>query len=105
METTKEFYGKVYLNSEYLRDRNTQNPMELEYYKTKRANKLNEEKEVYGVEIVKNEYNGKEILTERNSLEYLTDNENTANKIIEILKDNTVTPISLNDVINDMFYE
>lgn len=107
MEDTKIFYGDVLLDVEDLSERNTKYPIELEYYKTKscRNNYINEEYEVYGVEIVKKEHIGDEVLTESTCIDNITKNETTLDKIMEMLKNNSVTPVTLNDVISDLKYE
>ena len=107
MKNKKTFYGNALLDAEDLKDKVNKYPIALEYYKisNKRKGLVNEEYEVYGVEIIKKEYIGEEIKTESNRIDNITKNEETLDKVIKLLKDNTVTPISLDDVINDMFIQ
>lgn len=104
MKSTRTFYGDVFLDAEELKDRCDRYPIEIEYYKTctNRKGLINEDYEVYGVEIVKKEYIGKNIKTESSRIDNITKSEKTLDKVMKILKDNTVTPITLNDVISDM---
>ena len=105
MKNKKTFYGDVMIDKYNLKDSSINYPIELEYYKVSqnRTNIINEDYEIYGVEIIKKEYIEDRIETESMCVENLTKNEKTVDKIIKILKDNTVTPITLKDVINDMF--
>ena len=107
MENTKIFYGDVFLDKEKLDEINIKYPIELEYYKTcSRKNDLLKENEIiYGVEIIKKEYIGQNIHTEKAFVDNITKDEKELNSVIFKLKENTVTPITLNDVINDLFYK
>lgn len=106
MENTKIFYGDVRIDTESFEDSSTNYPIELMYYKTRnsRSNFINEEYEVYGVEVIKKEYRDDNVYTESMRVEDITKNEETVDKVIEMLKSNSVTPVTLNDVICDMFY-
>ncbi len=104
-KNTKNFCGEVILKNEDLSECCNKYPIELNYYKTctKKSNIIKEEYEVYGIEIIKKEYMGNRIHTESMCVNNITKNEKTLDKVVKILKDNTVTPVTLNDVINDMF--
>ena len=106
MENTKFLYGEVFLEAEDLKERSAKNPIELMYYKTRqsRKNLTNQPYEIFGVEIIKKEYIGKEIQIESRSIENISRNEQTINKVMELLKNNTVTPVSLEDVIGDILH-
>lgn len=107
MERTKIFYGDVFLDKEKFGESNIKYPIELEYYKTcsRKKDMLEENEVIYGVEIIKKEYKEQNIYTEKASVENVTEDENELNNVITKLKENTVTPITLNDVINDLFYK
>ena len=107
MKSTKVFWGDAVLEIEDSNERGEKYPIELEYYKIRsnRTNLVEEEYEVYGIEIIKKEYIGDKVNIESECVENITKNENTLNKVMKILRDNTVTPITLNDVISDMFHE
>ena len=105
LDNERIFYGDVILGEDDLRQSNTKYPIKLEYYKRKSKRKSfnNEIYEVYGIEIVKKEYRQKQINLENKTIDNVTKNENLLNRIIKMLKDNTVTPVGLSDVMHDMF--
>ena len=73
----------------------------MEYYKIKNEKNY---KENYGIEIFKTKYKGEEILTEKAEINNITSDENTIEMLLEILKRNEVTPVSANEVIEDLFH-
>lgn len=105
LDNERIFYGDVILGENELRESSTKYPIKLEYYKrkTKRMSFNNEAYEIYGIEIVKKEYQEKQINLENKTIENVTKNEKLLNKIIKMLKDNTVTPMGLSDVLHDLF--
>lgn len=98
----KKFYGGVFINGEILKKAGIKYPIKIEYYK-----KINEEellkrdKAKYGISIVKTEYTEEKIKVEEKDINYLTNDENRAEYILEMLKENYVTPIGVEDVLND----
>ena len=75
-------------------------PVKIEYYKTL-ATKENVENK-YGIEIVKTEYiNGKANI-ESNRISNITNDLDEANKLLKILRDNEVTPISMQYILDDL---
>ncbi len=61
----------------------------------------NKNKQIYGIHIVKKEYK-ENIQVEEEKIEYMTYNEDQANEILQIFKQNEVTPISAKYIIDDM---
>lgn len=96
----KTFYGETFINKTKLNEASIYNPIKLEYYKIE--NKENT-KEAYGIEVVKTEYKKDNILVERKTLDEITNNENVANNILDLFKRNEVTPISADEIIEDLF--
>lgn len=96
----KKFYGGTFINKTKLKEAEIYNPIKLEYYKIE-----NEEntKETYGIEVVKTEYIEDDISIERKILDGITDNEKVANNILDLFKRNEVTPISVDEIIEDLF--
>ena len=96
------FFGGVFLNHETLAAAGINHPIKLEYYK-----KINEDelfqinKAKYGISIVKTEYEQGRIKVEEKGIKYLTNDEKRANYLLNLLKENYVTPIGLDDVICD----
>ena len=98
----KIFYGGTFINKEQLKEEKIYTPIKLEYYKIKNGEKWIEN---YGIEILKTKYEGEEILTEKAEINNITSDENTIENLLEILKRNEVTPISANEIIQDLLYQ
>ena len=88
----------------YLKESNIKHRIELEYYTTKRhINEFEEnEKDSYGIEIIKKEYIDNEIGIETGIKQQVSDNAKKIIEIIDTLKRYKVTPIGLNDVLEDL---
>lgn len=95
----KTFFGGMFMNKENLRKEGILYPIKLEYYKIK---DLKSKNDIYGVEVVKTEYLNEEIKVEKASIDKLTNDEKIENSILDILKRNEVTPVILEDVIEDL---
>ena len=106
MGDTKFLCGEVFLEAEDLKERSTKNPIELMYYKTQQSrNSLNNQPyKIFGIEVIKKERIGEKIQIESSKIEYISKNEKTVDKLMELLKNNTVTPITLEDVIGDILH-
>ena len=95
----KMFYGGMFMPKEKLREEGILYPIKLEYYK------LNEEENYqsnYGIEIIKTSYIENKSIIERNKITNITKEENKINELLETLKKNEVTPISMEDIIEDI---
>ena len=101
---SKAYYGATFLEAEDLKETNINHRIELEYYTTKKyINNDAKEKFInYGIEIIKKEYKNDKIDTETNNREYISNNAEKVIEIIETLKRHKVTPIGLNDVLDDL---
>ena len=99
----KKFYAGVVLNKDELTNSDS-NHIELEYYKILRTNKgsFTKKSNLYGIEIVKKEYLGKRKWQFENNIYDLTNDETIVDKLLDILKTNKVTPITLNDVVDEI---
>ena len=97
MKYERYLYGKIQLDEEVLMQNNIYHNINLEYYKTKSNNS-----EKYGIEIVKTEYINSEEQQENKYIEALTASEEKVENILSKLKNNQVTPVSLEYVIIDM---
>jgi len=95
MESSKTYYGGVFINEEQLKESTIKNKVELEYYSTKKPNSLEEEGTAYGIEVVKKEYKEENIAIERDSVDDICGSSAKIKEIIEVLKRNTVTPSGL----------
>ncbi len=95
----KIFFGGRFMDREKLRKEGILYPIKLEYYKIKDLKNRND---VFGIEVVKTEYINQEIKVEKASVETFTNDEIMENAVLEALKRNEVTPISLEDVLQDL---
>ena len=94
----KTFFGGIFIEKEKLEEAGIYYPIKLEYYKY--TNNEDRKKSKYGISIIKTEYK-EEIVVEEKDVKYLTDDENKAIDILQLLKNNEVTPIGVEDVIQD----
>ena len=102
----KVFYGGIFVEREILHQAGIEHPIKLEYYKMINQNKqTNYEQNIYGIDIVKTEYRENNIITEEKELKYLSKDENKINQMLNLLKEYIVTPISAQDVVEDLLKE
>ena len=95
----KKFCGGIFFDPKVMIELGIEHPVSLLYYLTK-------EKEKYGIEIVKIQYNeDSKITREVGNIVDISEKENDVIMIIEKLKQHYVTPVVMQDVIDDMKYE
>ena len=95
----KNFFGSIFINRDKLREAGIDYPIKVEYYKIiNEEEKIKENKLIYGIQVIKTEYKDK-IRVEQEMMENITNDENEITKILDIIKENEVTPIGLEDVI------
>ena len=99
MESFKTCYGMTYFDENDLKETQINHRVELEYYKT---NKYAEDDFKYGIEICKKEYINNSITVETNKIENISNSSDKVIEIINTLKKYKVTPIGLNDVLEDL---
>ena len=97
----KTFFDGIFIDTKKLRAEGIQYPIKLEYYKTITIEENVEAR--YGIEIIKTEYRDDEVKINSNKVENITNNVEEANKILTVLRNNEVTPIGMEDVLDDMF--
>lgn len=104
MEYSKNYHGKALLNEKDLEESKISNKIELEYYTTNnyKVNSVKETEEKYSIEVVKKEYDTAGIVTESNCIENIKISSEKVVQIIETLRKHKVTPIGLNDVLEDL---
>ena len=98
----KTFFDGIFIDNEVLCKEEIDYPIKLEYYKTIAIEENVEAK--YGIEIVKTEFKKGEVNVESNMVKNITNNVEEANKILAILRNNEVTPIGMQDVLDDMLF-
>lgn len=98
----KTFYGSTFIDKKELEEAEIDHPIKLEYYKIINEDDLiSREGTKYGIDIVKTEYLNNKPKVEEKKIKYISNDENIVNRVLEILKCNEVTPISVQDVLTD----
>ena len=101
----KTFFDGIFISKEHLNEAGIKFPIKLEYYKTTReeSSKIARENEnKYGIEIVKTEYREGNVRVETKEINNVANNIKDQEKILTLLRDNEVTPIGLEDVLEDL---
>lgn len=102
----KTFYGDTFISKEELEAEEITYPIKLEYYKIVNDSIRNNQYNIkYGIDIVKTEYKKDNTNVEEEKLKYITNDERQVDDILEMLKQNEVTPIGVKDVISDYLNE
>ena len=99
MQYSRTYYGEAYLGKEDLKETNIKHKIQLEYYTTQETKDKND---IFGIEIVKKEYKKNGINTETCNRNFVSDNTQKVIEIINTLKKYKVTPVGLNDVLDDL---
>ena len=99
MEKLKTYHGEIFLEKDDLVETDIKNKIQLEYYTIKEAN---DKENNYGIEIIKTEYKKNGTYQEINIRNDICDNSQKIIEIINSLKKHKVTPIGLNDVLDDL---
>ncbi len=95
----KTFFDGVFISRSHLEEAGIKYPIKLEYYKTSREENVQTK---YGIEVVKTEYLDGNIRIETKEVKDVFANEEEQEKILTILRNNEVTPIGVEDVLNDL---
>ena len=82
-------------------------PIKLEYYKTQtnEENVKNQKDIKYGIEVIKTSYINEKVDVERKTIPEILRDEIKIDRILDKLKQNKVTPISAEYVIEDLLKE
>lgn len=100
----RTFFGSAFINKEKLEEAGIEHPIKLEYYKQINEDEINSHgKAKYGIHIIKTEYIPDNLKIETKSIKYVTNDELEEDKILNIFKENQVTPINSEEVILDLF--
>lgn len=98
----KIFYGSKFIEKEKLEEAGINHPIKLEYYKMIHEDELihgNNPK--FGIKVIKTEYLKEDTKLEEKEIKFLSNDEKKVNEILEILKENTVTPVCVQEIIYD----
>ena len=93
----KVFYGDIFIDKEELQKAGIWHPIKLEYYKT-----INQDKSIYGINVVKKEYIKNDIIKEEKEIKHLSYDEKKIDKILNLFKKYVVTPTTAEDVAEDL---
>lgn len=99
----RTFFGGKFIEKEKLLEAGINYPIKLEYYK-----KINEEQFTrnenakFGIIVIKTEYFNDDVRVENKEIKYLTNDEQKIEKILDIFKENEVTPVGVDDVLADL---
>lgn len=96
----KTFFGGIFIDKDKLERNGIDHPIKLEYYKT--IDQVKENLEYYGVKVIKTEYIGEKVQIEEKEIRNIIKSEKNIERILEIFKNNEVTPIGCEDVLNDL---
>ena len=93
----KKFYGGIFMDKDKLKKVGILYPIKIEYYKTKEEGNI----DIYGIEIIKTEYQRNTVKIEKENIDRITYDETEANHILDLLKKNEVTPIIAREIVQD----
>ena len=94
----KKFYGKTTIDSSDSDELSKGYKMELEYYQLENSTS----KHQYGIEIVKKEKTNDQLNIEKKIIDNICNKEQETIKLLELLMINKVTPISVDDILQDL---
>ena len=107
----KTFFDGIFISKEHLEEAGIKYPIKLEYYKIARdenvrnTDKINETENTrgkYGIEVVKTEYLEDNVKIETKEVANVTNSLDEADRILTLLRNNEVTPIGVEDVLEDL---
>ena len=103
----KYFFGCTFMSKAELEDMGVKYPIKLEYYKTQtnEADVKNQKDIKYGVEVIKTTYVDEQVAVERKTIPEIMADEQKVNKILDKFRQNKVTPVSAEYIIEDMLKE
>ena len=96
----KTFFGGVFIEKIKLMEAGVKHPIKLEYFKTKKEKKNVEAN--LGIEVVKTEFLDDKIKVETKEVNYITGDTSEQERILTLLKNNEVTPIAVEDVLQEI---
>ena len=99
LQMIKKFCGGIFFDPKLMLELEGKYTNSILYYLIKTGNK-------YGIEITKIQFNeNSKISIEEGRIEDISEDEELVLSIIDKLKENYVTPIAMNNIIEDMKYE
>lgn len=101
MHNLRTFFGKTTINNEDAEQANFDR-MYLEYYKNVNEREVKKDEKPYGVTIIKKTQIGKILEIEEKEVKNILNRENDVDNILKLLVEYKVTPIGLDDVLQDL---
>jgi hypothetical protein len=103
MEIIREFYGGTSIDSKDIESIMRKGKIELRYYKIINTDttKKNKNKK-YGIEVIKKCVNNNIVSEEKKEIFNCIEKEDVADRVLELLKINKVSPINVVDVLEDL---
>lgn len=101
MHNLRTFFGKTTINNEDAEQANFDR-MYLEYYKNVNEREIKKDEKPYGVTIIKKTQIGKILEIEEKKVKNILNRENDVDNILKLLVEYKVTPIGLDDVLQDL---
>ena len=101
MHNLRTFFGKTTINNEDAEQANFDR-MYLEYYKNVNEREIKKDEKPYGVTIIKKTQIGKILEIEEKEVKNILNRENDVDNILKLLIEYKVTPIGLDDVLQDL---
>ena len=108
----KTFFDGIFISKEHLEEAGIKYPIKLEYYKIARdenvkntellKDEFKENNRKYGIEVVKTEYLDGNVKIETAEVNNVTNDLNEANRILTLLRNNEVTPVGVEDVLEEI---
>lgn len=98
MKSTRKLYGKTIIDNSDSEDLGENYKVELEYYQLEESSS----KRPYGIKIVKRSIENNQLNIEEKTIDNICYIEQDTNKLLDILINNKVTPVSVDDVIHDL---
>ena len=107
----KTFFDGIFISKEHLEEAGIKYPIKLEYYKiardenvrnTDQINEIENTRGKYGIEVVKTEYLEGNVKIETKEVTDVTNDLDEADRILTLLRNNEVTPVSVEDVLEDL---
>ena len=95
----KTFFDGVFISRDKLEEEGIEYPIKLEYFKTSGEENVGPK---FGIEVVKTEYLNGNVRIETKEIRNVTNNISEQERILTLLKNNEVTPIGVEDVLQDL---
>ena len=95
----KTFFDGVFIDRKHLEEAGIEYPIKLEYYKTSGEENVEAK---FGIEVVKTEYLADNVRIETKEIKNITRDEKEDERILKILRNNEVTPIGVEDVLEEI---